>query len=70
MSAPITETEIREATRRRLKKTFASSPTLIVDELGVDHHTARVDLAVVNCALHAYEIKSDFDKLDRLAESL
>ena len=37
---------------------------LIVNEFGCD--SARVDVAVVNCALHGYEIKSDQDTAARL----
>jgi len=37
---------------------------LIVEEFGCN--SARVDIAVINGSLHAYEIKSDSDSLDRL----
>lgn len=42
----------------------------IVDEFGVSHGAARVDIAVVNGALHGYEIKSDRDTLSRLPEQM
>ncbi len=38
----------------------------IIEELGVTHGAARVDLAVVNGVIHGYELKSDLDTLDRL----
>jgi hypothetical protein len=42
----------------------------IIDELGVNHGTARIDLAVVNGFMHGYEIKSDRDTLERLPEQV
>lgn len=42
----------------------------VFDELGVQHGTARIDLAVVNGVMHGYEIKSDRDTLDRLPEQM
>jgi len=40
--------------------------TLVVDELGVHHGKARIDIAVINGALTGYEIKSEMDDLSRL----
>ena len=37
-----------------------------MDEFGLCQHRARVDIAVFNGALHGFEIKSDYDTLDRL----
>ncbi len=42
----------------------------IIEELGVQHGTARVDIAVVNGIMHGYEIKSDQDNLERLPEQI
>lgn len=42
------------------------STTRIIDELGLLQGAARVDLAVVNGSLAAFEIKSEFDTLRRL----
>ena len=40
---------------------------LVINELGVGHGTARVDVAVMQPQLfHGYEIKSDYDTLKRL----
>ncbi len=44
--------------------------TLVVDELGLRHGRARVDIAVVNGSIHGYEIKSDHDTLQRLPEQV
>jgi hypothetical protein len=44
----------------------AEPDTLIVDELGVCSAAVRIDVAVVNGALHGFEIKSQLDTLERL----
>jgi len=41
---------------------------LIVEEFGCN--SARIDIAVINGALHAFEIKSDSDSLDRLPSQI
>lgn len=58
--------DIRNVLKPKLAKRFASSEALIVEELGFLSHAARADVAVINCALHAYEIKSERDTLERL----
>jgi hypothetical protein len=46
---------------------FSADPhSLLVDELGVCQGEFRIDVAVVNGALHGWEIKSDRDTLARL----
>lgn len=62
--------DIRAVLKPRLKKRFERTPSLIVDELGFDGHIARIDVAVVNCSLHGYEIKSERDTLSRLDQQL
>ncbi len=62
--------DIRNALKPLLVAEFAGSQTLIVDELGFSGNVARADLAVINCSLHAYEIKSDRDTLVRLPVQL
>lgn len=42
----------------------------IIEELGVQHGTARIDIAIVNGTIHGYEIKSDRDTLHRLPEQV
>ncbi|WP_407353990.1 sce7726 family protein [Luteimonas sp. R10] len=44
----------------------ANPDTLVVEELGLNRGSCRVDVAVVNGLLHGYEIKSDADRLTRL----
>jgi hypothetical protein len=59
--------EIRSALRQYLAKTFANDSTaLILDELGICSGAVRIDMAVVNGELKGFEIKSDYDTLDRL----
>lgn len=42
----------------------------VLDELAVGYDEARVDVAVINGALHGYEIKSDSDTLERLPHQI
>lgn len=42
----------------------------IIEELGIQHGAARIDLAIVNGVMHGYEIKSDLDTLERLEEQV
>lgn len=65
----LTEFELRQALRERLRAGLTTEAQ-IIEELGVEHGSARIDLAVVNGALIGYEIKSDFDSLDRLANQM
>ena len=59
--------DLRTALLRRLDRRHSRDPdTLILQELGLRHGAARVDVAVVNGTLHGYELKSDSDSLGRL----
>lgn len=63
--------DIRVALRAMLDFQYATdSETLILDELGLRHGAARVDVAVINGILHGYEIKSDMDTLSRLPHQI
>jgi hypothetical protein len=42
----------------------------VVEEWGIQHGTARVDVAVINGLIHGYEIKSDRDTLLRLPHQI
>jgi hypothetical protein len=42
----------------------------IIEEFGVQHGLARIDIAVINGILHGYEIKSDRDTLERLPDQM
>ena len=62
---------IREALKAELTILHAKDRRLrIIEEFGVRHGSARVDIAVVNGVLHGYEIKSDRDTLLRLPEQM
>lgn len=65
-SGPLLDHEIRAALLTRLRHLFPlPTGSLVVDEFGC--HGARVDVAVINCKLHGYEIKSERDTLARLS---
>jgi hypothetical protein len=60
------DADIRSVLVAELKQRFSDpSHDLILEEFGCK--TARIDIAVVNGALHGFEIKSDSDSLARLA---
>jgi len=60
---------IRLALKEDLDKRHSQEEKLrIIEEFGVQHGTARVDLAVINGIMHGYEIKSDRDTLERLSD--
>ncbi len=57
---------IRVALRDELQKLHKDDPVKIIEELGINHGSARADIAAVNGIMHCYEIKSDRDTLLRL----
>ncbi|MDP2709395.1 MAG: sce7726 family protein [bacterium] len=62
---------IRVVLREKLEKKHSKDKHVrIIDELGLHHGDARVDIAVVNGVMHGYEIKSDQDTLLRLPEQI
>ncbi len=68
---PTNDKVIRCALKRDLGEKHSSDHKVrIIEELGVSHGNARVDIAVVNGVLHGYEIKSDLDTLQRLPEQM
>jgi hypothetical protein len=59
--------DIRIALKGRLLFHYAKDPyTRILDELGLRHGAARIDIAVINGLIHGFELKSDYDTLQRL----
>ena len=65
---PIRDAEVRPALRRYLRQEeSAYSNTLVIEELGLCQGQARIDLLTVSGVLHGYEIKSNRDRLTRLA---
>lgn len=62
---------IRVALKKKLENFHANDSELkIIEELGLHHGTVRIDVAVINGAMHGYEIKSDRDTLHRLPEQM
>jgi hypothetical protein len=65
------DVEIRRGFHRKmLRRHHAREDTLVINELGLNHGECRADIAVVNASLVGYEIKSDCDSLERLAEQV
>ncbi len=61
------DTDIRHAAKERLLARARSCPnTRIVEELGLSHGAARVDIAVINGHIRGIEIKAEADTLYRL----
>lgn len=58
--------DIRISLKGKLANDFAATHTIIIDELPICWGDARIDVAVVNCSFHGYEIKSERDTLERL----
>jgi hypothetical protein len=68
---PTSDKTIRTALRENLQKIYEADSTIrIIEELGLAHGEARIDLAVVNGSIHGYELKSDLDTLRRLPEQV
>lgn len=64
---PLRDTDIRTAAKSRLLMHAQSCPdTRIVEELGLCHGAARVDIAVINGHIRGIEIKAEADTLNRL----
>ncbi|MCK5475452.1 MAG: sce7726 family protein [Candidatus Pacebacteria bacterium] len=62
---------IRSVLREILKKRHLNDRRVrIIEEMGVQHGNARIDIAVVNGIMHGYEIKSDQDTLQRLPNQI
>jgi len=62
---------IRIALRENLEGSRKENPEIkSIEELGLSHGAARIDLAVVNGSIHGYELKSDVDTLGRLFEQM
>src|ERR1035441_1910308 len=69
-SKPVTrDADIRKVLLEGLEAKYSDRDhDLIVEEFGCK--AARADVAVINGVLHAYEIKSDSDSLDRLPSQI
>ena len=48
---------------RMLGSAMRSADTLVIDELGLDHGSCRIDIAVINGHIRGLEIKAEADTL-------
>lgn len=64
------DVEIRAVLARKIARDLGTCGAIVVEELGLDHGRARIDVAVVDSCLHGYEIKSSKDTLYRLSTQL
>ncbi|WP_455819440.1 sce7726 family protein [Pseudomonas cerasi] len=59
--------DVRTAVHHKLlRKSHLDPDCLVVDEFSISLGASRADIAVVNGVMHGYEIKSEYDSLERL----
>lgn len=67
----LTEIDLRSALRAYLAEIVASIGSgRIVEELCIERGSARIDVALITTCLTGFEIKSDFDSLDRFSNQV
>lgn len=67
VTRPLRDSDVRQAAHRSLLTHARSCPdTLIIEELGLDHGSCRIDIAVINGHIRGVEIKAEADTLERL----
>jgi hypothetical protein len=67
MSIALKDVDVRRAAYARLLHHATQCPdTLVIDELGIDHGSCRIDIAVINGHIRGLEIKAEADTLTRL----
>ena len=65
------EATVKPALLAQLHSLLALEPNcLLVEELGVEHGAARIDVAAIGNCVHGFEIKADADSLVRLARQM
>lgn len=63
--------DVRSALVQYLVETqFGDQDSLVIHELGLCQGVARIDVAVVDNSLRGYEIKSEYDTLERLPSQI
>lgn len=63
--------QIRTALKYKVLARYMRDPdTRILDELGLRHGAARIDIAVINGIVHGFELKSNQDTLKRLPHQI
>lgn len=68
MFEPICECSLRAATTELLSRRLREGEDVLVDELLMPDARSRIDLAMVNGHVEAFELKSDHDTLRRLPQ--
>lgn len=66
----MTEAELRRALRSHLECRLTTGTGRIIEELGIERGTARIDIALITDRLLGFEIKSDRDTFDRLSNQV
>lgn len=62
---------IRKFLLEKLNRKYAKDDSVcVIEELGLNHGSSRIDVAVLNGVMHGYEIKSDMDTLYRLPSQI
>jgi hypothetical protein len=65
------DSDIRAVLKNKiLRRYLKDQDTVIIDELGINNGSSRVDVALVNGTIHGFEIKSDCDSLARLPDQI
>lgn len=67
MIEKLTETTIREALLKHLRE---KSNDVVLEEVKIEGGAARIDVASFGREIVGYEIKSDFDKIDRMSNQI
>ena len=71
MTFKMNDSRLRAALKRIVLARHLNDPeTFVVEELGLRHGAARIDIAVINGAIHGFELKSDCDTLKRLPDQM
>jgi hypothetical protein len=66
----MTEPQLRGALRSRLEAALTLGAGRIIEELGVEQGSARIDVALITDRLLGFEIKSDRDTFHRLSNQI
>ncbi|WP_339217909.1 sce7726 family protein [Ornithinibacillus sp. FSL M8-0202] len=67
----LNDSGVRSLLLKELKSQYQNDPdTRIVNELGIQNGQSRIDVAVIKGIIHGFEIKSDYDTLDRLPRQM
>jgi hypothetical protein len=65
------DAQVRSALKRKvISRYLRDREAVVVEELGLRHGAARVDIALVNGRIHGFEVKSDEDTLRRLPRQM